>query len=148
MSNTRDNTRDTESPAVTVLVIDDSKTVRQSAASLLTEAGWSVVTANDGFEALAIVVDRQPDIVFADIMMPRLDGYQTCALIKNNSEYRDIPVLMLSSRDGVFDRARGRVVGSDEHLSKPFTRETLLDAVRRFVPSANTNESNNTGAED
>jgi len=148
MSNTRDNTRDTESPAVTVLVIDDSKTVRQSAASLLTEAGWSVVTANDGFEALAIVVDRQPDIVFADIMMPRLDGYQTCALIKNNSEYRDIPVLMLSSRDGVFDRARGRIVGSDEHLSKPFTRETLLDAVRRFVPSANTTESNNPGAED
>ncbi|MEE9320952.1 MAG: response regulator [Granulosicoccus sp.] len=142
MSNTKDKSSDTGSFVVTVLVIDDSKTVRRMAAKYLTEAGWSVVTANDGFEALAIVVDSQPDIVFADIMMPRLDGYQTCALIKNNSDYCHIPVLMLSSRDGLYDRARGQAVGSDEHLSKPFTREALLDAVRRFVPSASTSESN------
>jgi len=118
---------------VTVLVVDDSKTIRRSATGFLTRAGWSVETASDGFEALAKVVEHRPDIVFADIMMPRLDGYQTCALIKNNADFRDTPVVMLSSRDGLFDRARGRVVGSDAHLSKPFTEETLLAAVREHL---------------
>ena len=118
---------------VTVLVVDDSKTIRRSATGFLTRAGCSVETAADGFEALAKVVEHRPDIVFADIVMPRLDGYQTCALIKNNADYRDTPVVMLSSRDGLFDRARGRVVGSDAHLSKPFTEETLLAALREHV---------------
>ena len=122
--------------AITVLVVDDSKTIRRSATGFLTRAGWSVETASDGFEALAKVVEHRPDIVFADIMMPRLDGYQTCALIKNNADFRDTPVVMLSSRDGLFDRARGRVVGSDAHLSKPFTEETLLAAVREHLHAA------------
>jgi len=121
---------------VTVLVVDDSKTIRRSAAGFLSRAGWTVETASDGFEALAKVVEHRPDIVFADIMMPRLDGYQTCALIKNNADFRHTPVVMLSSRDGLFDRARGRVVGSDAHLSKPFTEETLVGAVRDLVAGA------------
>ena len=121
---------------ITVLVVDDSKTIRRSATGFLSRAGWNVETASDGFEALAKVVELRPDIVFADIVMPRLDGYQTCALIKNNADYRDIPVVMLSSRDGLFDRARARVVGSDAHLSKPFTEETLVAAVREHVGGA------------
>ena len=121
---------------ITVLVVDDSKTIRRSATGFLTRAGLRVETASDGFEALAKVVEHRPDIVFADIMMPRLDGYQTCALIKNNPDFRDTPVVMLSSRDGLFDRARGQVVGSDAHLSKPFTEETLVAAVREHVASA------------
>jgi len=115
--------------AITVLLVDDSKTIRRSASSFLSAAGYSVITAVDGFDALAKVVEHRPSLVFADIMMPRLDGYQTCALIKNNADYRDIPVVMLSSKDGLFDRARARVVGSDAHLSKPFTADTLAAAV-------------------
>ena len=130
---------------VTVLVVDDSKTIRRSAAGFLTRAGWTVETASDGFEALAKVVEHRPDIVFADIMMPRLDGYQTCALIKNNADYRDTPVVMLSSRDGLFDRARGRVVGSDAHLSKPFTEETLVAAVREHVGAVRESSSGGAG---
>ncbi len=118
---------------ITVLLIDDSKTIRRSATSFLSEAGYSVVTAVDGFEALSKVVEHRPSLVFADIMMPRLDGYQTCALIKNNADYRDIPVVMLSSKDGLFDRARARVVGSDAHLSKPFTAESLRQAVQQHT---------------
>lgn len=114
---------------ITVLLVDDSKTIRRSASSFLSEAGCSVVTAVDGFEALAKVVEHRPTLVLADIMMPRLDGYQTCALIKNNADYRDIPVVMLSSKDGLFDRARARVVGSDAHLAKPFTAKSLTAAV-------------------
>lgn len=114
---------------LTVLVIDDSKTIRRSATTLLNEEGWQVVTAEDGFEALGKVVEHKPDIVFADIMMPRLDGYQACALIKNNSEYRDIPVVMLSSKDSIFDKARGRIAGSEHYLTKPFTRRELVRAV-------------------
>ena len=132
-----DDSRDASAnAAITVLVVDDSKTIRRSATGFLTRAGWSVETASDGFEALAKVVEHRPDIVFADIVMPRLDGYQTCALIKNNADYRDTPVVMLSSRDGLFDRARARVVGSDAHLSKPFTEETLVAAVRAHVGGA------------
>lgn len=114
---------------ITVLLVDDSKTIRRSASNFLSTAGYNVVTAVDGFEALAKVVEHKPAIIFADIMMPRLDGYQTCALIKNNADYRDIPIVMLSSKDGLFDKARARVVGSDAHLSKPFTAETLTAAV-------------------
>lgn len=114
-----------------VMVIDDSKTIRRTAESLLVKAGCQVLTAMDGFEALAKIVDDEPDIIFVDIMMPRLDGYQTCALIKNNPKFRQTPVIMLSSKDGLFDRARGRIVGSEQYLTKPFTRDELLDAIKR-----------------
>lgn len=118
------------------MVIDDSQTIRRTAESLLTKEGYTVVTAADGFEALAKVADHQPDIIFIDIMMPRLDGYQACALIKGNNRFRSTPVIMLSSKDGLFDRARGRIVGSDEYLTKPFTRDELLGAVRTHVKKA------------
>ncbi|HZW52271.1 MAG TPA: response regulator, partial [Rudaea sp.] len=114
-----------------VMVIDDSKTIRRTAETLLKKEGCEVVTATDGFEALAKISDQQPNIIFVDIMMPRLDGYQTCALIKKNPKFRVTPVVMLSSKDGLFDRARGRIAGSDEYLAKPFTRESLLEAVGR-----------------
>ncbi|MFT4198479.1 MAG: twitching motility response regulator PilG [Pseudoxanthomonas sp.] len=116
-----------------VMVIDDSKTIRRTAESLLKREGCEVVTATDGFEALAKIADQQPQIIFVDIMMPRLDGYQTCALIKNNQIFRSTPVIMLSSKDGLFDKARGRIVGSEQYLTKPFTREELLDAIRTHV---------------
>ena len=118
---------------VTVLLVDDSKTIRRSASSFLSNAGYTVVTAVDGFEALSKVVEHRPALIFADIMMPRLDGYQTCALIKNNADYRNIPIVMLSSKDGLFDKARARVVGSDAHLSKPFTAESLTAAVQKHL---------------
>ena len=116
-----------------VMVIDDSKTIRRSAETLLKKAGCNVITANDGFEALARVADHRPDIIFIDIMMPRLDGYQTTALIKRNNEFKHTPIIMLSSKDGLFDRARGRVVGSEEYLTKPFTKEDLLGAIKRHA---------------
>lgn len=114
-----------------VMVIDDSKTIRRSAEIFLLQAGCEVILAEDGFDALAKIADRQPDVIFLDVMMPRLDGYQTCALIKKNSRFSSTPVIMLTSKDGLFDRARGRLVGSDEYLTKPFTKDTLLDAVRK-----------------
>lgn len=115
---------------VKVMIIDDSNTIRRSAEIFLNQAGCEVILAQDGFEALSKITDHQPDVVFVDIMMPRLDGYQTCSLIKRNARYRTTPVIMLSSKDGLFDRARGRMVGSDEYLTKPFTKDTLLKAVR------------------
>lgn len=115
------------------MVIDDSQTIRRTAETLLTKEGFVVVTAQDGFEALAKIADHHPDLVFIDIMMPRLDGYQACALIKANPRYASTPVIMLSSKDGLFDRARGRIVGSDEYLTKPFTREELINAVRTHL---------------
>jgi len=116
---------------VKVMVIDDSSTIRRSAEIFLLQAGCEVILAEDGFDALAKIADHQPDVIFVDIMMPRLDGYQTCALIKKNSRFSTTPVIMLSSKDGLFDRARGRLVGSDEYLTKPFTKDTLLTAVRQ-----------------
>ena len=116
-----------------VLVIDDSKTIRRTAEMLLKKEGCDVITAIDGFEALAKIADQQPQIIFVDIMMPRLDGYQTCALIKSNSQFKAVPVIMLSSKDGLFDKARGRIVGSEQYLTKPFTRDELLGAIRRYV---------------
>ncbi|MFT3757150.1 MAG: response regulator [Pseudoxanthomonas sp.] len=113
-----------------VMVIDDSRTIRRTAETLLKREGCEVVTATDGFEALAKIADHKPQIIFVDIMMPRLDGYQTCALIKNNQVFKSTPVIMLSSKDGLFDKARGRIVGSEQYLTKPFTREELLDAIR------------------
>jgi len=117
-----------------VMVIDDSNTIRRSAEIFLAQAGCEVVLAEDGFDALAKIADHHPDVIFVDIMMPRLDGYQTCALIKKNPRLSPTPVIMLSSRDGLFDRARGRMAGSDEYLTKPFTKDTLLEAVRRHRP--------------
>ena len=112
-----------------VMVIDDSNTIRRSAEIFLTQAGCHVLLAEDGFDALAKITDHHPDVIFVDIMMPRLDGYQTCALIKKNPRLSSTPVIMLSSRDGLFDRARGRMVGSDEYLTKPFTKDSLLKTV-------------------
>jgi len=116
-----------------ILVVDDSATIRRSAESMLTTAGYDVVTAENGFEALSKVAQHNPDLIFVDIMMPRLDGYQTCAIIKNNSQYRSTPVVMLTSKDGLFDQARGRVVGSDLYLTKPFTKDELLAAVQQHA---------------
>jgi twitching motility two-component system response regulator PilG len=119
-----------------VLVIDDSKTIRRTAETLLSKEGCTVYTAVDGFDALAKIADHHPDVIFVDIMMPRLDGYQTCSLIKHNKTFRDTPVIMLSSKDGLFDRARGRIVGSEQYLTKPFTKDELLDAIASQVSSA------------
>ncbi|MCA0186095.1 MAG: response regulator [Proteobacteria bacterium] len=118
------------------MVIDDSNTIRRSAEIFLAQAGCQVVLAEDGFDALAKIADHAPDLIFVDIMMPRLDGYQTCALIKKNARLKSTPVIMLSSKDGLFDRARGRLAGSDEYLTKPFTKESLLRSVAAHTAHA------------
>jgi twitching motility two-component system response regulator PilG len=128
-----DSQADGELAGLKVMVIDDSKTIRRTAETLLKKAGCEVFTATDGFEALAKIADHRPDIIFVDIMMPRLDGYQTCALIKHNQTFKNTPVIMLSSKDGLFDRARGRIVGSEQYLTKPFAKEELLGAIKRHV---------------
>jgi twitching motility two-component system response regulator PilG len=122
-------------PAVRVLVIDDSNTIRRSAEIFLRQGGHEVILAEDGFDALAKVNDHAPDLIFCDILMPRLDGYQTCAIIKRNPRFNAVPVIMLSSKDGVFDKARGRMVGSEDYLTKPFTKEQLLRAVAQYHPA-------------
>jgi twitching motility two-component system response regulator PilG len=119
--------------SIKVMVIDDSNTIRRTAEALLKKAGYDVLTASDGFEAMSLITDNHPDIIFVDIMMPRLDGYQTCQLIKNNKKFRDTPVIMLSSKDGLFDRARGRIAGSEEHVNKPFTQEELIEVITKYV---------------
>lgn len=116
-----------------VMVIDDSKTIRKTAETLLKKQGCNVVTATDGFEALAKIAEHKPDLIFVDIMMPRLDGYQTCALIKHNRIFRETPVVMLSSKDSIFDKARGRIVGSEQYLTKPFSKDDLLSAIKQHV---------------
>ena len=113
-----------------VLLVDDSKTIRRSGQNLLQREGCTVIVAEDGFDALGLVIEHEPDVVLVDIMMPRLDGFQTCALIKNNPRFRDTPVIMLSSKDGLFDRARAQAVGANHYLTKPFTREELIEALR------------------
>jgi twitching motility two-component system response regulator PilG len=115
-----------------VLVIDDSNTIRRSAEIFLKQGGHEVLLAEDGFDALSKVNDHKPHLIFCDILMPRLDGYQTCAIIKRNVRFASIPVVMLSSKDGVFDKARGRMVGSQDYLTKPFTKDQLLHAVQQF----------------
>ena len=127
---------DADISGLKIMVIDDSKTIRRTAETLLSKEGCEVFTAVDGFDALSKVADHHPDIIFVDIMMPRLDGYQTCALIKHNKVFRGTPVIMLSSKDGLFDRARGRIVGSEQYLTKPFTKDELLDAIASQVSSA------------
>jgi twitching motility two-component system response regulator PilG len=120
---------------IKVLIVDDSNTIRRSAELFLKQGDYTVILAEDGYAALAAVYDHRPDIIFVDIMMPRLDGYQTCGLIKKNEEFGSIPIILLSSKDGLFDKARGRIVGSNEYLTKPFTKDGLLEAVRKHVPA-------------
>ena len=124
---------DSTESGLRILIVDDSATIRRSAESMLKAEGYDVVTAENGFEALSKVARHNPDLIFVDIIMPRLDGYQTCAIIKNNTQYRSTPVVMLTSKDGLFDQARGRVVGSDLYLTKPFTKEELLAAVQQHA---------------
>jgi twitching motility two-component system response regulator PilG len=116
-----------------ILVVDDSKTIRRTAETLLSKEGCQVFTAVDGFDALSKIADHQPDLIFVDIMMPRLDGYETCSLIKHNKTFKATPVIMLSSKDGLFDRARGRIVGSEQYLTKPFTKDELLGAIANQI---------------
>ncbi len=123
-------------PTARVLVIDDSNTIRRSAELFLRGGGYEVVLAEDGYDALSKVDDQAPSLIFCDILMPRLDGYQTCAIIKRNPRFAHVPVIMLSSKDGLFDKARGRMVGSDDYLTKPFTKEQLLRAVEQYLPAA------------
>ena len=125
-----------ENGSLKIMVIDDSSTIRRSAEIFLSQAGYQVVLADDGFDALAKVSDHKPALIFCDILMPRLDGYQTCALIKGNQKFKSTPVIMLSSKDGLFDRARGAMVGSDEYLTKPFTKDSLLRTVRQHTAQA------------
>lgn len=117
-----------------VMVVDDSNTIRKTAETLLSKAGCQVITALDGFDSLAKIADSEPDVIFVDIMMPRLDGYQTCALIKHNQKYKSIPVIMLSSKDGLFDKAKGRIVGADDYLTKPFSKNELFEALEQYAP--------------
>lgn len=117
-----------------VMVIDDSNTIRKTAETLLAKVGCEVITATDGFDSLAKIADNEPDVIFVDIMMPRLDGYQTCALIKNNKQFRHTPVIMLSSKDGLFDKAKGRIVGADDYLTKPFSKAELFEALEKYAP--------------
>ena len=124
------------SPSVRVLVIDDSNTIRRSAEIFLKQGGHDVLLAEDGFDALAKVNDHDPDLIFCDILMPRLDGYQTCAIIKRNVKFQAVPIIMLSSKDGLFDKARGRMVGSQDYLTKPFTKDQLLSAVQQHRRAA------------
>lgn len=118
-----------------ILVIDDSNTIRRSAEIFLKQGGHEVLLAEDGFDALAMVNDHLPDLIFCDILMPRLDGYQTCGIIKRNARFAGTPIVMLSSKDGVFDKVRGRMVGSQQYLTKPFTKDQLLQTVRQFAPA-------------
>jgi twitching motility two-component system response regulator PilG len=133
----KDVVMEEELQGIRVVVVDDSKTIRRSAETLLAKAGCEVVTAVDGFDALAKIADTRPEIILVDIMMPRLDGYQTCALIKNNKQFKSTPVVMLSSKDGLFDKAKGRVVGSDSYITKPFSKEELLGTIRTLLAQQN-----------
>ncbi len=129
-------TTSVDSGSLKIMVIDDSSTIRRSAEIFLGQAGYQVVLADDGFDALAKMNDHKPALIFCDILMPRLDGYQTCALIKKSAKFHSTPVIMLSSKDGLFDRARGAMVGSDAYLTKPFTKDSLLKTVREHASQA------------
>lgn len=143
MNNSDLDTLDNIPVGLTVMVIDDSKTIRRTAEILLSEQGCKVLLANDGFESLSMIAGERPDIIFVDIMMPRLDGYQTCALIKGHPDYHDIPVVMLSSKDSIFDMARGRLAGSESYITKPFTRNDLITAIQKHVKPTNTSKDEN-----
>jgi len=132
---------DSQDKSLKIMVVDDSKTIRRTAETLLQREGFNVITAEDGFEALAKIANQKPDLIFVDIMMPRLDGYQTCALIKNNAQFKATPVIMLSSKDGLFDKAKGRIVGSDQYVTKPFSKVELLEAVENHCQSGGSTDS-------
>jgi len=132
---------DSQNKSLKIMVVDDSKTIRRTAETLLQREGFNVITAEDGFEALAKIANQKPDLIFVDIMMPRLDGYQTCALIKNNAHFKSTPVIMLSSKDGLFDKAKGRIVGSDQYVTKPFSKVELLEAVENHCQIGGSNDS-------
>jgi len=132
---------DSQNKSLKIMVVDDSKTIRRTAETLLQREGFNVITAEDGFEALAKIANQKPDLIFVDIMMPRLDGYQTCALIKNNALFKSTPVIMLSSKDGLFDKAKGRIVGSDQYVTKPFSKVELLEAVENHCQSGGSTDS-------
>lgn len=127
---------------IKVVLIDDSNTIRRSGEIFLSQVGCQVVLAEDGFDGLSKVVDTKPDIIFVDVMMPRLDGYQTCALIKNHREFKETPVVMLTSKDSLFDRARGKLVGADQYLTKPFSKKSLTDAVIQHTQNKETSNGN------
>lgn len=128
-----ENNKELDLTGLKVMVIDDSKTIRRTAETLLKKEGCNVVSVENGYEALSLISDLHPDIIFVDIMMPRLDGYKTCALIKMNQEFKSTPVIMLSSKDGLFDKAKGKVVGAELYLTKPFTKEELLEAIKTHI---------------
>ena len=132
---------DSQNKSLKIMVVDDSKTIRRTAETLLQREGFNVITAEDGFEALAKIANQKPDLIFVDIMMPRLDGYQTCALIKNNAQFKSTPVIMLSSKDGLFDKAKGRIVGSDQYVTKPFSKVELLEAVENHCQRGGSTDS-------
>jgi len=132
---------DSQDKSLKIMVVDDSKTIRRTAETLLQREGFNVITAEDGFEALAKIANQKPDLIFVDIMMPRLDGYQTCALIKNNAQFKSTPVIMLSSKDGLFDKAKGRIVGSDQYVTKPFSKVELLEAVENHCQRGSSTDS-------
>ena len=132
---------DSQDKNLKIMVVDDSKTIRRTAETLLQREGFNVITAEDGFEALAKIANQKPDLIFVDIMMPRLDGYQTCALIKNNAQFKSTPVIMLSSKDGLFDKAKGRIVGSDQYVTKPFSKVELLEAVENHCQRGGSTDS-------
>ena len=132
---------DSQAQELKIMVVDDSKTIRRTAETLLQREGFNVITAEDGFEALSKIADQKPNIIFVDIMMPRLDGYQTCALIKNNEQFKSTPVIMLSSKDGLFDKAKGRIVGSDQYVTKPFSKVELLEAIQTHLGSESEGDS-------
>ena len=132
---------DSQNKSLKIMVVDDSKTIRRTAETLLQREGFNVITAEDGFEALAKIANQKPDLIFVDIMMPRLDGYQTCALIKNNAHFKSTPVIMLSSKDGLFDKAKGRIVGSDQYVTKPFSKVELLEAVENHCQRGGSTDS-------
>jgi len=132
---------DSQDKSLKIMVVDDSKTIRRTAETLLQREGFNVITAEDGFEALAKIANQKPDLIFVDIMMPRLDGYQTCALIKNNAHFKSTPVIMLSSKDGLFDKAKGRIVGSDQYVTKPFSKVELLEAVENHCQRGGSTDS-------
>lgn len=133
---------DSNACKIKIMVVDDSKTIRKTAETLLQREGYTVVTAEDGFEALAKIVEHRPDMIFVDVMMPRLDGYQTCALVKNNPDFKQTPVIMLTSKDGLFDKAKGRIVGSDQYVTKPFSKVELLEAVSNHLPTTKAAQAN------
>jgi twitching motility two-component system response regulator PilG len=132
---------DPQNKSLKIMVVDDSKTIRRTAETLLQRERFNVITAEDGFEALAKIAGQKPDLIFVDIMMPRLDGYQTCALIKDNAQFKTTPVIMLSSKDGLFDKTKGRIVGSDQYVTKPFSKVELLEAVQNHCQKEDCTDS-------